>query len=122
MGDYIIKESSAWGWCRGYSERTILKQRLLQTYYYPILDHYKKYAFKPSNQRGPARERQTFIVAYPFVYDNYIGSEETDFINYLQSIDLRFYKEKCTFRGHDAYRILIMDTEVDLDAVLVLLR
>jgi hypothetical protein len=118
MVDYIIKESSIWGWscCKRDSTRTIHKRRILQN-----LDHYKRYAFKPSNQLGPAHERQTFIVSYQYVYD-YIESRETDFINQLHSIDLRFYKENCMFRGHDAYRILIMDTEVDLDAVLVLLR
>ena len=125
MEGYIIKETTVWG--DQYSAKTSTgitrcrkKCEILQAY--PFIDHHTIYAFKPANQRGPARESQTFIVSYPYVYDDFIGDKETEFINNLTSINLRFYKEPCVFRGNDAYKILIMDTDVDLTSVLGLLQ
>jgi hypothetical protein len=124
MENYIIKETTVWG--DHYRARTptgvlrcIQKGKILQAY--PIVDHHKVYVFKPSNQRGPARESQTFIVSYAYVYDEFIGDKETELVNTLTSINLRFYKEPCVFRGKNAYKILIMDTDVDLDTVLGLI-
>lgn len=122
MDTYIIQETSIWGDAyRATSAEDVLrcgkKRELLQTAAYPFLDHFTIYAFKPRKQRGPPRERQTFIVSYAYVYDEYIGTKETDFINELLSIDLRFYKEPCIFRGKQAYKILILDTEISLDEV-----
>ena len=31
---------------------------------YPFIDHYTIYSYKPKNQKGPAREEQTFILSY----------------------------------------------------------
>ncbi len=123
--NYIIKETTVWG--HFYKAKNIdLYRRLKQKYElsnrYPFTDHSIVYAFKPENQRGPARENQTFIVAYPYVYDDFIGNKETEFINQLTSINLRFYKEPCIFKGKNAYKIFIMDTEVDLDLILRLVQ
>lgn len=123
MENYIIKETTVWG--DQYRVRNpacilrcIQKRKIVHTY--PIVDHHKVYVFKPANQRGPARESQTFIVSY--VYDDISGDNETEFISNLESIHLRFYKEPCVFRGKNAYKILIMDTDVDLHTVLGLLQ
>ena len=125
MEEYVIKETSVWGdKYRARSPNGILrcleKNKILQEY--PFIEHYKIYSFKPSNQRGPTRESQTFIVSYPYNYDSFIGNKEIDFINKLTSIDLRFYKEKCLFKNKDAYRILVLDTDVDLNLVLNLIN
>jgi hypothetical protein len=125
MEGYIIKETTVWG--DDYRARTPASiSRLIEKgkirKIYPFADHHKIYAFKPANQRGPVRESQTFIVSYVYIYDFFIGDKEIEFINKLTSINLRFYKEPCIFRGQDAYKILIMDTDVDLNSVLGLLQ
>jgi hypothetical protein len=126
MQDYCIEETSVWGDAyRAQTAKEVLrcgeKKQMLQTSY-PFLDHYKFYAFKPKHQRGPAQESQTFLVSYVYVYDDYIGTREMEFIETLKKISLRFYKEHCMFRGKDAYRILILDTDVHLQRLVELLQ
>jgi hypothetical protein len=107
MDSYTIKIARTWGPQIG---------ELLQEY--PFVDHYTVYAFKPPYQRGPAKEDETFILSYAYAYNDCIGVNEPEFINKLNSINLRFYKEPCLFRGQNAYKILIMEPNVDLDTVL----
>ena len=76
------------------------------------------FAYKPKNQKGPAKEYQTFIVSYVYNYDEWIGNKEIEFIEDLKKIGLRFYKETCIFRTKKAYRILIMDKDVVLNNIL----
>jgi hypothetical protein len=123
--DYVIKKTSVWG--DHYKSRSIHTKRrlyekckLLQPGY-PIIDHYTIYAYKPKSQRGPPKESQTFIVSYAYNYDHFIENRETEFIHKVESIQLRFHKEPCIFREKDAYRILIMDTDVNLNEVLRLI-
>jgi len=124
MDDYVITETNVWGdYYKVKNPVNILrlhkKNDILHSY--PFVDHYKLYSFKPANQRGPAKESQTFILSYAYLYDSFIGDRETEFINQLNSINLRFYKERFIFREKDAYKILIMDTDVDLPSVLRIL-
>jgi hypothetical protein len=128
MQDYTIKQTSVWGdTYKANTPENVLrcgeKRQLLHTSY-PFLDHSTLYAFRPTTQRGPTRERQTFIVSYIYKqnYDEIGEARETDFIQSLQSIELRFCKQPCMFRGKDAYRVLILDTEVDLQTVVNLLE
>lgn len=125
MEGYIIKETSIWGDTnRGTTPEEVLRRgekRVLLLNSYLFIDHYTIYVFKPANQQGPDRESQTFIASYVYVYDEFIGTRETEFIKKLTSINLRFYKEPCMFRDKDAYKILIMDTDVDLNSVLRLI-
>lgn len=125
MENFIIKETTVWGDHYKAKSPTQIsrltnKKQILQSR--PFIDHYKIYAFKPAHQRGPARETQTFIVSYTYMYDNLSGNEEAEFIEKLTSIGLRFYKEQCVFNGKDSYRILIMDSDVILEEALRLLR
>ncbi len=126
MESYIIKETSVWGDAyRATTPEEVLrcgeKREILQTSY-PFIDHHTIYEFKSANQRGNTREGQTFIASYVYVYDEFIGTREAEFIKKLNSINLRFYKEPCMFREKEAYKILIMDTEVDLYSVLQLIQ
>lgn len=125
MDNYVIKETTIWGNAGSEAKNflTMLrlkdKKSILQkSTSFPFVDHYTIYAYKPANQRGPAKDSQTFIVSYAYNYDSFIGDKEAKFIEKLTDIDLRFYKEKCLYSGHDAYKILILDTDVDLDKVL----
>jgi hypothetical protein len=123
MDGYVIKETSVWG--DSYKARTPANIRRLEEkcgirHARPFIDHSKIYAFKPRGQRGPAKESQTFIVSYPYTYDE--PEQEATFIESLTAIGLRFHKEQCVFRGQDAYKILIMDEDVDLDMVLQMLE
>jgi hypothetical protein len=122
--NYIIKQTKKWGTPYLYSSKdednkTRLNKKwdLLQESTY-ILDHYNKYVFKPP--KGQPKQSQTFLLCYPYVYDNYIPNNvsEAKFIEKLNKINLRFYKEKSKYNKIDAYRILIMDTDCNLEAIL----
>jgi hypothetical protein len=122
MQRYVLKETSVWGDAyRATTAEEVLrcggKQELLHTFY-RFLDHSTLYALKPAGQRGPARESQTCIVSYVYVYDQ---EREQEFLEKLATLRLRFHKEPCLFRGKEAYRILLMDTEVDSQILLNLL-
>ena len=115
----IIKESSTWGNCSNVKNtnkyiRLMKKRKILQNP--TFLDHHKIYVYKPKNQKGPAKEDQTFIVSYPYNYDSYKNDDE--FINQLNEIDLAFHKEKCLFRNQDAYKIIIYEKTLPLDILL----
>ncbi len=117
--DMIIKETTTWGNNSNVKNidkyiRLMKKQKILQCY--PFVDHYKIYVYKPKNQKGPAKEEQTFIVSYPYNYDSY--KSDTDFIYNLNEIGLSFYKEKCIFRSKDAYKIIIYENTLPLDILL----
>ncbi len=114
----IIKETTVWGdhyKARNTNtiKRLMKKQQILN--HHPFIDHYKKYAYKPKSQRGPAKEEQTFIISYAYNYDKF--ADESTFINVLSEIGLLFYKEKCLFRGHDAYKIIIYDSLCPIDEI-----
>jgi len=124
MNQFILKETTVWGdYYKARNPNNFLrlyeKKKILQIL--PFIDHYKIYAYKPIDQRGPARENQTFIISYVYNYDNFIENRENEFIEKLSSINLKFYKEKCIYNEKDAYKILIMDTDVDLNAILQLI-
>ena len=94
----IIKETNVWGHYHNVRNtdkliRLMKKDEILDNY--PFIDHYKIYAYKPRNQKGPAKEEQTFIISYAYNYDSF--ANENDFINKLNEIDLLFYKEKCLY-------------------------
>ena len=121
--DYIIKQTSVWGhYYKAKSNlnrlRLMKKNKLIHSNGYPFIDHFKIYAFKPKSQKGPAKESQTFIISFAYNYDSFIGDKEIEFIDKLKDINLSFYKEKCVFSGKDAYKILIMDSDVNLNEVL----
>lgn len=88
-------------------DRLMKKNQLLTKGSHPFIDHYKIYAYKPRNQKGPAKEEQTFIVSYAYNY--YLLTDEPVFINRLNEIRLLFYKEKCLYKIHDAYKIIIYE-------------
>jgi hypothetical protein len=117
---YTIKETSVWGdvsKARNSQEvqRLMKKKSILQRY--PFVDHYKLYAYKLIGQKGPAKESQTFLISYAYIYDTWIGDRENLFIDELHEIDLQFYKDICLYNGKQAYKIMIYDTDVDSLAV-----
>jgi len=125
---YVIKKTKVWGdsWRVKSPKnkiRLMKKNKILG--YYPFIDHLEDggiYAYKPINQKGPAKENQTFIISYAYNYDKWINIKEQEFINILSSIDLLFYKEKCIFRNEDSYKIIIYEKEIDLDSILNILN
>jgi len=126
MEEYIVKETTLWG---DYNARSLakrlryLKKQNVIIAYPWFMDHSTIYAYKPKTQRGPARDSQQFIVAYPYSYTDNLEmmEKEKEFVKLLSEIELRFYKEDCTFRGQPSHKILIIDTDVDLTAVLSLI-
>ena len=114
MEEYILKETTVWSHFKSKDYRKHL--RILQS---PFIDHEKIYAYKPRSQRGAARTGQTFIVSYPYRYDDNPDKMEKEktWIESITSTGLRFHKEDCTFRGQPAHMILIMNPDVHLEAV-----
>ena len=110
----ILAKSEVWG-----DER---RGKLQFLQWYPFTDHRQILALKPKGQNGPAKERQTFLLCYSYwraINDN--GTDEAKLIDQLSMMGMKYHKDRTTFRGHDAYRILIADSDVDIDVVLSLL-
>lgn len=125
--DYKIIETTVWGNYRfiynfNYKLKMIKKSQLLHDgIYYPFIDHCRKYALVPNDQKKTVvQESQTFLISYAYNYDHFpnIEDKEKEFINQLNQIELTFYKKKCLFNEKDAYLILIMDTEANLEKIL----
>jgi hypothetical protein len=59
------------------------------------------------------------LVAYP--YKNAIDRCDTydAFISAAQELGLRVVKEEVIYRGHPAYRIIVADQDVDIEAAVV---
>ena len=117
--DMIIRKTSIWGDL--YNVRNMIKRMRLTKKRqligeYPFIDHYTIYAYKPKNQKGPAKEEQTFILSYAYNYDSF--ADEDAFINKLTEIGLSFYKEKCLYNSHDAYKIIIYEKMLPIDVIL----
>ena len=116
--DMVIKETNIWGDYHNIRNvnkrvRLIKKKEILQKY--PFIDHYKIYAYKPKNQRGPAKEEQTFIINYAYNYD--IFADEEKFISDVNEIGLSFFKEKCVYNDKDAYKIIIYEPLCPIDLI-----
>jgi hypothetical protein len=117
--DMIIRKTSIWGDLynvRNMNKRKRLTKKRQLTGEYPFIDHYTIYAYKPKNQKGPAKEEQTFILSYAYNYDSF--ADEDAFINKLTEIGLSFYKEKCLYNSHDAYKIIIYEKMLPIDVIL----
>ena len=117
----IIKETTVWGQSHNVRNvnkriRLMKKHKLITMEGYPFIDHYTIYAYKPKNQKGPAREEQTFILSYAYNYDSF--ANEDAFIGELNEIGLLFHKEKCLYKTHDAYKIIIYENTCPLEVIL----
>ena len=130
MDTHVVNKSSVWG--DHYKARNIEKikklwekRAIIQGGNWPFIDHVTIYALNLKGQKGPAREAQTFIVSYPYQTNiesnDATGVIEIEFIQKLNDLQLKYYKKPTVFRGLNAFKILIMDTEVDLETVLRLL-
>jgi len=93
--------------------RLMKKAQILNRY--PFIDHYKTYAYKTKNQRGPAKEEQTFIISYAYNYDAF--ADEAQFIHELHEIGLLFFKEKGLYNGSDAYKIIVHEALCPIDSI-----
>ncbi len=112
----IIKETHVWG--QFHNVRNLDKRlRLMKKYEilncYPLVDHYTIYAYKPKSQKGPAREDQTFIISYAYNLEN-----EEIVIGKLNEIGLLFHKEKCIYKTHDAYKIIIYEPTCPIEKII----
>ena len=119
--DIVIKESKVWGNFNNVKNvkkriRLMKKHKLITREGYPFIDHYTIYSYKPKNQKGPAREEQTFILSYAYNYDSF--ADEDSFICNLNEIGLLFHKEKCLYKSHDAYKIFIYENILPIDEIL----
>ncbi len=112
----IIKETTVWG--KFHNVRNVDKRlRLMKKYEilncYPFVDHYTIYSYKSKTQMGPAREEQTFILSYAYNLEN-----EDVVISKLNEIGLSFHKEKCLYKTHDAYKIIIYEPMCKIEQIL----
>ena len=117
----VIKETKVWGNFYNVKNvnkriRLMKKHKLITGEGYPFIDHYTIYSYKPKNQKGPAREEQTFILSYAYNYDSF--ADEDSFIRNLNEIGLLFHKEKYLYKSHDAYKILIYENILPIDVIL----
>ena len=119
--DMVIKKTNVWGNFYDVKNknkriRLIKKHNLISREGYPFIDHYTIYSYKPKNQRGPAKEEQTFILSYAHNYDSF--ADEDSFISKLNEIGLLFHKEKCLYKNKDAYKIFIYENTLPIQVIL----
>lgn len=120
--EMIIKKTNVWGQfhnVKNIDKRTrLMKKHHLITKLdgFPFIDHYTIYAYKPKNQKGPSKEEQTFILSYAYNYDSF--EDEGAFIDKLNEMGLNFYKEKCLYNNHDAYKIIVYENTLPIDIIL----
>jgi hypothetical protein len=125
--EYIIKKTTVWGdYHKAKSAKNIrrLYKKLQILQKRPIIDHLNdggKFVYKPKTQKGPAKESQTFIISYAYKYDG-IDEDLKAFENEVKEIELGLYKEECSFRNKDAYKIIIFDTDVNITKIIELLK
>ena len=117
----VIKETNVWG--NFYNVKNVNKRvRLMKKHQlrgeYPFIDHYTIYSYKPKNQKGPAKEEQTFILSYAYNYDSLPWVNEEAFISKLNEIGLLFHKEKCLYKTQDAYKIFVYENMCPIDVIL----
>mgnify|MGYP001400549245 CR=1 FL=1 len=122
MKKHVLTQSSVWGdvhKARGASViRASRKRRFAQQFAYPMLDHSKVFAWRLQSRRGPSSEYQTLIVAYPYKAAVDLCNTYNDFVSAAKYLGLRVFKETCLYRGNAAYRIVVADRDVDVEAVM----
>lgn len=123
MQEFALRPSSTWGatWKAGRLGylRALKKRNFFEQFAYPFLDHSAVFAWKQRGRRGPAREKETLIVAYPYKDAVDRCSMHDTFISTAQEIGLRVVEEEVIYRGHPAYRILVADHDVDIEAAIM---
>jgi hypothetical protein len=119
MEDLILARTTTWGstWkFRGAApEKLYFKEKIRN--HTAIIDHSSVWAIKPRNQRGPAREEQTLLLSFAYA-GAYNSFNLDEFIIRVNQHGLHFHSEPCEFRGINAYKVIIYDTDVDLDVAL----
>ena len=118
---FRLTRSSAWGaiYKAGYGPKgaRVRSKAAFANKFAPFLDHDQVYAFRPAGQRGPARESQTLIVSYP--YKEAIDRENFEvFQQAAQKLGLQIRKDEVVFRDNSAYRIVVADSGVDVEAAM----
>ena len=91
---------------------------------FPLLTDHRQYlALRLKGQKGPPTERQKILLAHVYAAEGVEARniDEEALIGALDSMGMKYYKEKTTFRGHAAYRVLIADSDMDIGQVLPLL-
>lgn len=86
-----------------------------------LLNHSKTFAQRQVGQRGGSRISQTFLVAFPYT----TAVSETEIQGLLAELPthgLQGLYERCLFRGIPAFRILIIDSEVQLEEAITYAR
>jgi len=82
-------------------------------------DHRQDLALKLKGRKGPHRP---LLLAHPYAESVEASSEdEARLIDALGAMGMKYYKEKTTFKGHAAYRILIAHSDVNMGQVRPLL-
>ena len=119
MNEFVVQKTSVWSdMRRGNRIRQLAKQRITQ--YYPFNDHQKCYVYKPKGQRGPARNSQTFTVS--FAYCGAVDRlDHKEFLELVEDAGLRVCRYKTTFRGANAYKIIVANDAVNILHALELL-
>ena len=108
----VLVRSSVWG-C-GRAERFVMKQNLKHRFAYPFLDHTRIFAWKTKGKRGPCKETESLLVAYPYKDAVDAASTWDTFVEAAHDIGLRVVRERVSYGGQRAYRIIVADRDVDV--------
>lgn len=95
--------------------RLVAKNSLLE-HCSSIIDHKWFYSCRKKGSRGPAKETEGFLIAYPYHVDEKGEKQLSDF---CERAELKYLIEPHPFRvRQDAFRVIIYDKDVNLEFVL----
>lgn len=124
---YCIRKTNAW------PHKLIVRRELDGDYttidarkiasYRPFVDHTNSdggfFAYRRKGSKGQPKFSQMFILSYAYKYDHY--RDDKEFVDFLDKSGMRMNKKPCLYRGEDAYRIIIANSDVDMEHVVELL-
>ena len=122
---YIIEPTAYWGDTWGTYPKSHLHRmkRLHEVFQYPFKDHAEAFSYRPKDSRGRPKHSQCFIVSYAYKNSvDYSLQTEKTLIQTLEELNFGYHKTPVVFRGLDAYRIIVFDTDVVVDHAIELLN
>ena len=122
---YVIEPTAYWGdtWGTHPTAHTKRMERLHEVFQYPLKDHAEAFSYRPVGSRGRPKHSQCFIVSYAYKGSVDYGSHaEQELIQTLEELNFGYHKTPVLFRGLDAYRIIVYDTDVLINHAVELLN
>ena len=122
---YVLRPTSCWG--DTYGTRSLSHTRrmkcLHEVFQYPFKDHAEAFSYRKADSQGDPRHSECCIVSYVYKGSvDYNQEAEQELIQTLKELEFGYHKAPVIYRNLPAYRIIVYDTDVEIDGVLELLK